>query len=203
MAVNHASRRVMEKSGLRFVRTFHLTWDDPIAGTEFGEVEYALDRGLSGDGSSEAGATLGGGDELDAGAAARFLAEDTGYRVGQPGNQSGRDLAAVGARQGRLADAERDRWCRVIDSPSADAPASERYAVEIDHHEVAGPLAVHLDDGIGQAGLHGAERARRLAQLIAVTDVLTWKLLRHDRSLSRRQTELALIELLQPLTGGR
>ena len=52
------------------------------------------------------------------------------------------------------------------------------------------------------ARLRGAERARRLAQLIAVTDVLTWKLLRHDRQLSRRQTQLALIELLQPLTGG-
>jgi RimJ/RimL family protein N-acetyltransferase len=44
MAVNLASRRVMEKSGLRYVRTFHLTWDDPIPGTEHGEVEYALDR---------------------------------------------------------------------------------------------------------------------------------------------------------------
>ena len=43
MAVNLASRRVMEKSGLRFVRTFHLTWDDPIPGAEDGEVEYALD----------------------------------------------------------------------------------------------------------------------------------------------------------------
>src|SRR5215217_4333056 len=52
------------------------------------------------------------------------------------------------------------------------------------------------------ASLQGPERARRLAQLIAVTDVLTWKLLRRDRHLSRRQTELALIELLQPLTGG-
>jgi len=52
------------------------------------------------------------------------------------------------------------------------------------------------------AGLHGADRARRLAQLIAVTDVLTWKLLHRDRRLSRRQTQLALIELLQPLTGG-
>lgn len=52
------------------------------------------------------------------------------------------------------------------------------------------------------AGLAGTQRTRRLAQLIAVTDVLTWKLLRHDRHLSRRQTELALIELLQPLTGG-
>jgi hypothetical protein len=51
-------------------------------------------------------------------------------------------------------------------------------------------------------GLRGAQQARRLVQLIAVTDVLNWKLLRRDRNLSRRQTELALIELLQPLTGG-
>jgi hypothetical protein len=52
------------------------------------------------------------------------------------------------------------------------------------------------------ASLQGPERARRLAELIAVTDVLTWKLPRRDRHLSRRQTELALTELLQPLTGG-
>ncbi|TCO52607.1 GNAT family N-acetyltransferase [Actinocrispum wychmicini] len=42
MAVNTASRRVMERSGLVYVRTFHLDWDDPIDGTEHGEVEYAL-----------------------------------------------------------------------------------------------------------------------------------------------------------------
>lgn len=42
MAVNHASRRVMEKAGLAHVRTFHLDWDDPIPGTEEGEVEYAI-----------------------------------------------------------------------------------------------------------------------------------------------------------------
>jgi AcrR family transcriptional regulator len=48
----------------------------------------------------------------------------------------------------------------------------------------------------------GAERARRHAQLVAVTDVLTWKLLRRDSGLSRSQTELALRELLEPLTGG-
>lgn len=44
MAVNRASRRVMEKAGLRHVRTFHLEWDDPIPGTEQGEVEYAVTR---------------------------------------------------------------------------------------------------------------------------------------------------------------
>jgi RimJ/RimL family protein N-acetyltransferase len=44
MAVNTASRRVMEKAGLRYVRTFHESWPDPIPGTEHGEVEYALTR---------------------------------------------------------------------------------------------------------------------------------------------------------------
>jgi RimJ/RimL family protein N-acetyltransferase len=44
MAVNLASRRVMEKSGMRHVRTFHLHFDDPIPGTEHGEVEYELRR---------------------------------------------------------------------------------------------------------------------------------------------------------------
>ncbi len=44
MAINRASRRVMEKAGMRFVRTFHLTWDDPIDGAEHGEVEYELRR---------------------------------------------------------------------------------------------------------------------------------------------------------------
>lgn len=48
-------------------------------------------------------------------------------------------------------------------------------------------------------GRRGAARERRLAQLVAVTDVLTWKLLRRDRGLSRRQTELAVRELLAPL----
>ena len=45
----------------------------------------------------------------------------------------------------------------------------------------------------------GADRRRRLAQLVAVCDVYTWKLLRRDAGLSRRQTEVALFELIQPL----
>ena len=44
MAVNLASRRVMEKSGLKYVRTFREDFSDPIAGAEHGEVEYALTR---------------------------------------------------------------------------------------------------------------------------------------------------------------
>lgn len=44
MAVNTASRRVMEKAGLKYVRTFHVHFDDPLPGTEHGEVEYELLR---------------------------------------------------------------------------------------------------------------------------------------------------------------
>jgi RimJ/RimL family protein N-acetyltransferase len=44
MAVNVGSRRVMEKSGLRFVRAFHQEWPDRIEGEEHGDVEYALTR---------------------------------------------------------------------------------------------------------------------------------------------------------------
>jgi RimJ/RimL family protein N-acetyltransferase len=44
MTVNLASRRVMEKAGLRFVRVFHQEWPDTIEGEEYGDVEYALER---------------------------------------------------------------------------------------------------------------------------------------------------------------
>jgi RimJ/RimL family protein N-acetyltransferase len=44
LAVHSASRRVMEKSGLRFVRTFHGDWPFRIPGDEHGDVEYAITR---------------------------------------------------------------------------------------------------------------------------------------------------------------
>lgn len=44
MAVNQRSRSVMERIGLRHARTFHLEFDDPLPGTELGEVEYELTR---------------------------------------------------------------------------------------------------------------------------------------------------------------
>jgi RimJ/RimL family protein N-acetyltransferase len=44
MVVNPASRRVMEKAGLRYVRTFHADWPVKIPGDEEGDVEYAIDR---------------------------------------------------------------------------------------------------------------------------------------------------------------
>ena len=52
------------------------------------------------------------------------------------------------------------------------------------------------------SGLRHTARARRLAQLVAVCDVYTWKLLRVQAGLTRRQTELALVELANPLIQG-
>ena len=44
MAVHTASRRVMEKSGLRYVRTFQADWPVRIPGDEHGDVEYSITR---------------------------------------------------------------------------------------------------------------------------------------------------------------
>jgi RimJ/RimL family protein N-acetyltransferase len=44
MTVNTGSRRVMEKAGLSFVRSFDWEFPEPIAGSERGEVEYELTR---------------------------------------------------------------------------------------------------------------------------------------------------------------
>ncbi|GAA3443806.1 GNAT family N-acetyltransferase [Planomonospora venezuelensis] len=44
MAVNTASRATMAAIGMQYVRTFHLDWDEPIPGSELGDVEYAITR---------------------------------------------------------------------------------------------------------------------------------------------------------------
>ncbi|GIJ20892.1 GNAT family N-acetyltransferase [Micromonospora lutea] len=44
MAVNEASRATMAAVGMRYVRTFHQSWPDPLPGAEQGEVEYEITR---------------------------------------------------------------------------------------------------------------------------------------------------------------
>lgn len=46
-----------------------------------------------------------------------------------------------------------------------------------------------------------ALRERRLAQVVALCDATTWRILRFDGGLSPQQTERALLELLLPLLG--
>jgi RimJ/RimL family protein N-acetyltransferase len=44
MAVNTASRRVMERIGMRVARTWVGEWNEPLPGWEQGEVEYEITR---------------------------------------------------------------------------------------------------------------------------------------------------------------
>ncbi|MFI6698152.1 GNAT family N-acetyltransferase [Streptomyces sp. NPDC050509] len=44
MTVNTGSRRVLEKAGLRYVRTFFEEWPETIEGSEQGDVAYELTR---------------------------------------------------------------------------------------------------------------------------------------------------------------
>lgn len=128
--------------------------------------------------------------------------------------------AAVERRTGRIVE-QRDT------APAGDLEAAVR--ILVDHYEELGDRVLRLlgeEDRVpglrkltdrgrdyhrrwcervfaqSLAGLRGAARSRRLAQLVAVTDVYTWKLLRREQALSRRQAELAMRELLEPLAGG-
>jgi RimJ/RimL family protein N-acetyltransferase len=42
MAVNRASRRVLEKAGLKLIRIFDQPWPYLVDGRELGDAEYAL-----------------------------------------------------------------------------------------------------------------------------------------------------------------
>jgi RimJ/RimL family protein N-acetyltransferase len=44
MTVNHASRRVLEKIGMHYVRQIHVDWPVAFPGTEHGEVIYEILR---------------------------------------------------------------------------------------------------------------------------------------------------------------
>jgi AcrR family transcriptional regulator len=50
--------------------------------------------------------------------------------------------------------------------------------------------------------LSGPDRELRLAQLVAICDVYTWKLLRRDQGLSRAKVERALVQMINGLEGG-
>jgi AcrR family transcriptional regulator len=130
-------------------------------------------------------------------------------------------IRRFGGKQGLLAAATRREAQRVRaqrdEAPPGDLQAAVR--VLVDHYEALGERVLRLlaeehrspelraiaDEGRRMhvawcERLFAPAGERRLAQLVAVCDVYTWKILRHDRGLSRRDTERALVELLEPLT---
>ena len=107
-----------------------------------------------------------------------------GRRAGRGGQPAGplRGGGRAGAADAGRGGPQPRRW-----------PATPRQGRRLHRDWVRRTFAPQL------AGRRGAERERRLAQLVAVCDVYTWKLLRRDAGLSRAQTERALVELIDGL----
>ena len=136
-------------------------------------------------------------------------------------------IRKYGGKEALLAAAA-DREMSRTRADRAVSPGDLDAAIEVllDHYEVTGPKVLRLlaeelsSPALAQFAesgralhrawcdavfaetlkpLSGVARKRRSAQLVAVCDVYTWKLLRLDAGLSRRQTQIAIHELLGPL----
>lgn len=140
-------------------------------------------------------------------------------------------IRRFGGRQGLIAAAMKRETARVR-AQRGSAPAGDvTRAVEllVNHYEELGDRVIKMlaeefrNPALHQMAEHGRavhrawcervfaptlarlparDRRRRLAQLIAVCDVYTWSLLSRQAGLSRRETELALVELLKPIVEG-
>ena len=114
-----------------------------------------------------------------------------------------------------------------LHAPMADIPAA--VAVIVDHHEARGDTAILL---LGQEAsdphaarittqgramhrswaesvfapqlgeLTGSEREEMIDMLVIATDVYIWKILRHDRGLSRKVVERRMLHLVETVLEG-
>lgn len=134
------------------------------------------------------------------------------------GNKEGLFSAAVEMETARIGD-QRNK------APIGDVPGA--VAILVDHYEEIGLVSMQLlaaegrtptvDQVLEQARQahrewclrvfepwvsrwSGKEKRRRTAQIVAICDVYTWKLLHHDAGLTRTETEQAIIEMLAPFT---
>ncbi|MBF6595321.1 MAG: helix-turn-helix transcriptional regulator [Thermaceae bacterium] len=132
-----------------------------------------------------------------------------------------------GSKEGLLEAASRHARQAVITQRDAGLPGDVRSAVGnlLEHYELWGDRVLRLlaqehrvpairaitDQGravhwrwVEQTfgpllPLEESARARRVSQLVAVCDVYVWKVFRRDLGLSREETALALIEIIEAL----
>lgn len=134
-----------------------------------------------------------------------------------------------GDKDGLTAAAAARGTARIAEQRAAAVPGDVPGSVDVlvDHYEAYGAVALRLlaeEESspavaeVARAGrrlhrdwcervfapflrdLSAVDRSRRLAQLVAVCDVWTWRLLRRDAGLDDVQVRLALVEMLTPLT---
>lgn len=148
----------------------------------------------------------------DAGVSAQTVIRRFGSKHGLLGATIQRELARIGA----------DRAAALGEDPETTLRSLVRYyedsgllilKVYAEAHQAPGVpelaargRAFHVQwchrafgDALGP-GLDEVTRRRRLAQVVAICDATTWRILRHDGELSPGQTEEALIEMMAPLT---
>jgi AcrR family transcriptional regulator len=141
-------------------------------------------------------------------------------------------LRHFGSRDGLLAEAIRENLARLeaerFATPVGDVPGA--VTALVGQYEAFGDRILHLlaeegvdrqvDDSLVEGrrlhrrwvaeklgplldGRDASTNGRRLAQLVAVCDVYTWKLLRRDSGLGRAETERAIRELVDAVIDAR
>jgi AcrR family transcriptional regulator len=137
---------------------------------------------------------FGSKEQLFIAVARDIAAEEEARRAESPIGDVARAMQAVVAHYERIGDIV----VRLLGQENR-FPAIREMTVEgrrIHYEWVQRAFAPFLADS------KGAERRRRRAQLVALTDVYMWKLLRRDLGLSRRQTQAAMAEMVNALLKG-
>jgi AcrR family transcriptional regulator len=128
-------------------------------------------------------------------AAARDAAAEEGPRRAEarPGDVAGA-VKIVVAHYERVGDvvlrllAQEDRFAAISEVTEAGR--------ELHYDWVSRAFSPFLD------GMSRAARRRRHAQLVTLTDVFVWRLLRRDLGFSRRETEISMTETVEALLNG-
>jgi AcrR family transcriptional regulator len=136
---------------------------------------------------------FGSRDGLVAAAIAEGTRRDEAERFAAPAG----DVAAAVASLVSHYETVGDRILRLLAEEGADRQIDEL---------LAGGRAIHwrwVEEKLGPLldGQSGSQRHRRLAQLAAICDVYTWKVMRRDGDLGRAETERSIRELIEALVG--
>lgn len=137
---------------------------------------------------------FGSKDSLFAAAAQEFSEDEEGARAASPVGDPAAVVRFIVGRYERNGDAVLALLAQEARLAPLLAAAEEGRGF---HHDwVARVFAEHLDSLD-----HGARRVRH-GQLVALTDVYVWKLLRRDMGFGRRRTEKAMTETIVALMHG-